>query len=1047
MTSLFANGYANGKLISQKDALHKWTLQRLNLNSAMAQNLFDNRIIFEDEPIIETVNDFYKLPSSTYYMMNHTDSDATVVEKPVLKFGLPRIGPNGDVVPERFRSLIRPKSLVNGESYSHKFSRSDWDLTNDDKIHRLTSNFCRATADSPGTSMEESVQESPSEFHYAESDIPPLTELADDRSSHAGFFRSRRHHANYFSNSDLFRRLEDGYNYLKYPKASDFPADPVHRNPHIRIIDLNFAHDARSIFDKLMLSAPNYIRILNGLTFELFSGDTLALLSSSELEVQALFHILASEDVPAGLVGCIFEMNGHSLTRQQFGKRIAFVRSEKPPKYLTVSEYLHFYSRFVCPSVRSTSRQQLVRGEEPHAGFFRSRRHHANYFSNSDLFRRLEDGYNYLKYPKASDFPADPVHRNPHIRIIDLNFAHDARSIFDKLMLSAPNYIRILNGLTFELFSGDTLALLSSSELEVQALFHILASEDVPAGLVGCIFEMNGHTLTRQQFGKRIAFVRSEKPPKYLTVSEYLNFYSRFVCPSVRSISRQQLIYQLVQGLALGPLTKRLCGELTRTETQRLLLASKMLLDTDVLICENILREMDLYDAAFVVDFVRDWAQRLGRIVIMAVSPPTMEILTMFRKTAILSAGRFIYFGGSDGMLGYFQGIGYPCPKFKNPCDYYVDLVTHDHLTRESARESSNRIRTLIEIWGHKTPTLSSPQPDSVSAKLHESFGIVKLWVLYRRFWSTLFNRPASVLSELAVALFISLFLGVVFYESPVDRRSGIQDRYGFFLAILVLFQLPLTLIDIHRVYEDQAITEYDRRRDLYSPFIYLISKILFDIPISVFVFAILSLPCYSLVKLNPGLSTDLYAILTFFIVLTLNGWFFRYFGWIFGFLFHRKSLTMLFCMLFFMLILFTNGLVIHPSDFWLVPPTTPKLNPTYWFSALLMEMTFVGRKIFDELLFFGNNIVHNSTILVFGCQQRKVLTSKTFKTFNSTVPIFSITECLKTYGNEIMAFSGFPTLSNSEEWELGLAVIGGGFLTIAVLLGIVVHMRCYRQF
>lgn len=52
-----------------------------------------------------------------------------------------------------------------------------------DKFPRLTSNFCRATADSPGTSMEESVQESPSEIHYAESDIPPLTELADDRSS------------------------------------------------------------------------------------------------------------------------------------------------------------------------------------------------------------------------------------------------------------------------------------------------------------------------------------------------------------------------------------------------------------------------------------------------------------------------------------------------------------------------------------------------------------------------------------------------------------------------------------------------------------------------------------------------------------------------------------------------------------------------------------------------------------------------------------------------------------------------------------------------
>ena len=45
-------------------------------------------------------------------------------EQPVIVF-------LGDVVPERFRSLIRPKTLVNGESYSHKFSRSDWDLTNE----------------------------------------------------------------------------------------------------------------------------------------------------------------------------------------------------------------------------------------------------------------------------------------------------------------------------------------------------------------------------------------------------------------------------------------------------------------------------------------------------------------------------------------------------------------------------------------------------------------------------------------------------------------------------------------------------------------------------------------------------------------------------------------------------------------------------------------------------------------------------------------------------------------------------------------------------
>lgn len=52
----------------------------------------------------------------------------------------------------------------------------------------------------------------------------------------------------------------------------------------------------------------------------------------------------------------------------------------------------------------------------------------------------------------------------------------------------------------------------------------------------------------------------------------------------------------------------------------------------DILLCENITREMDVYDTAFVIDYLRDWAMKLNRIVLMAVAPPTIEILTMFHK-------------------------------------------------------------------------------------------------------------------------------------------------------------------------------------------------------------------------------------------------------------------------------------------------------------------------------------------------------------------------------------------------------------------------------
>ena len=36
---------------------------------------------------------------------------------------------------------------------------------------------------------------------------------------------------------------------------------------------------------------------------------------------------------------------------------------------------------------------------------------------------------------------------------------------------------------------------------------------------------------------------------------------------------------------------------------------------SDVIVVDNITKEMDLYDAAFLIDYLRDWASKLNRIV------------------------------------------------------------------------------------------------------------------------------------------------------------------------------------------------------------------------------------------------------------------------------------------------------------------------------------------------------------------------------------------------------------------------------------------------
>ncbi|EYC04169.1 hypothetical protein Y032_0089g2262 [Ancylostoma ceylanicum] len=127
---------------------------------------------------------------------------------------------------------------------------------------------------------------------------------------------------------------------------------------------------------------------------------------------------------------------------------------------------------------------------------------------------------------------------------------------------------------------------------------------------------------------------------------------------------------------------------------------------------------MDSYETAFLVDYLRDWAIKLNRVVMMAIAPTSFEILLMFSKCALLTSGRFVFFDSPTKIKSYFDSIGFSCPPYKNPCDFYVDVATHDHLSQAASLESSSRISKLIQFWEQNKPPprcfANSPVPPSL---------------------------------------------------------------------------------------------------------------------------------------------------------------------------------------------------------------------------------------------------------------------------------------------------------------------------------------------
>lgn len=109
--------------------------------------------------------------------------------------------------------------------------------------------------------------------------MPQKRELSHD-SCRILIFRtglaSSRHNSHYFSNQDLFGLSASQH--FRYSKYSELVTEPARRTPNLRVHNVSFALDSRTFLDRACLRLANKSSILQEVSFELFSGDVMALL-------------------------------------------------------------------------------------------------------------------------------------------------------------------------------------------------------------------------------------------------------------------------------------------------------------------------------------------------------------------------------------------------------------------------------------------------------------------------------------------------------------------------------------------------------------------------------------------------------------------------------------------------------------------------------------------------------------------------------------------------------------------------------------------------
>ncbi|XP_055904033.1 ATP-binding cassette sub-family G member 8 isoform X1 [Eupeodes corollae] len=408
-----------------------------------------------------------------------------------------------------------------------------------------------------------------------------------------------------------------------------------------------------------------------------------------------------------------------------------------------------------------------------------------------------------------------------------------------------------LRGVSLQAKAGDLFAIMATSQPEGTALTECLAG--LRERISGEVL-VNGQQINRRGLRELCSYVpalESSSLDPRMSVQCTLNFHAALRGPIDRSDFKEKMDI-LIEDLGLTTFRASNISSLTHSEKQRLSVACQLLAQSSILILDQVTSNMDIFDTFFLVEYLRQWCSG-GRIVIMTLQPPTFEILSMCSGVLLLSGGRTVFSGSRSDLPRHMGNLGYPCPPFKNPADYYLDLVTLDDLSAAAMLESSARIESLANSWDqiNSEPPLAAP-PASLPAFTRKAGFMGQVKALIKRFAA--YKQPGSLLtwiSKLIAAAVLSLCIGCIFWDVPAsDPQLTYNDRFGYHHCIMAVAYWPLLMLTIRDAQDDRKHVERDIRLGMYSRELYITIQCFMGLFPSLCIWLAYLLPAHSMAGL-----------------------------------------------------------------------------------------------------------------------------------------------------------------------------------------------------
>ncbi|CAF1355213.1 unnamed protein product [Adineta steineri] len=342
---------------------------------------------------------------------------------------------------------------------------------------------------------------------------------------------------------------------------------------------------------------------------------------------------------------------------------------------------------------------------------------------------------------------------------------------------------------------------------------------------------------------------------------------------------RQDRVEEVIEDLGLTECADTRIGTefirgVSGGERKRTCIGMELVLQPKILFLDEPTTGLDATTAQKIIELLKRLSKS-GRTIILSIHQPRFSIFNLFDQVVLMCKGKIVYNDSPENVLPYFRKQGFERDLNDNPADFLLDILLK---ANQHGPEGEKKLADLVrhyqrtKIFQHipfeidQQIRIASFNMANNKHKIAKKSIFKELYYISKRTVMNTYRNPLLFLSQIVVAVFVGLLIGLVFFNMAKTVDPGIQNRLGA-IFMIVSSKILSTVTAIEPLVKERPLFIHEVVSGYYRVPTFFVAKLICDIlPLRIVPSIIYSLIVYFMTGLQRTATKFFIFLLTIFL-------------------------------------------------------------------------------------------------------------------------------------------------------------------------------------